>query len=97
VDCWPVWQLQPSHGPGIRGSARRRPAKGQSDAQSRGSLTSDDAKSVCDALKKEKVQGCVCFELRYSSQFQMTRSVVQQGLLGELHYSEVDYYHGIGP
>jgi len=23
--------------------------------------------------------------------------VVQQGLLGELHYGEVDYYHGIGP
>src|SRR3989442_6327283 len=61
------------------------------------SLTWDDAKSVRDALKKAKVQGCVCFELRYSSQFQMTRSVVQQGLLGELHYGEVDYYHGIGP
>jgi UDP-N-acetyl-2-amino-2-deoxyglucuronate dehydrogenase len=60
-------------------------------------LTWDDAKSVRDALKKAKVQGCVCFELRYSSQFQMTRSVVQQGLLGELHYGEVDYYHGIGP
>jgi len=53
-------------------------------------LTWDDAKSVRDALKKAKVQGCVCFELRYSSQFQMTRSVVQQGLLGELHYGEVD-------
>jgi predicted dehydrogenase len=60
-------------------------------------LTWDDAKSVRDALKKARVQGCVCFELRYSSQFQMTRSVVQQGLLGELHYGEVDYYHGIGP
>jgi predicted dehydrogenase len=61
------------------------------------SLTWDDAKAVRDAVKKAKVQGCVCFELRYSSQFQMTRSVVEQGLLGELHYGEVDYYHGIGP
>jgi predicted dehydrogenase len=60
-------------------------------------LTWDDAKAVRDALKKAKVQGCVCFELRYSSQFQMTWSVVRQGLLGELHYGEVDYYHGIGP
>ena len=61
------------------------------------SLTWDDAKAVRDALRKAKVQACVCFELRFSSQFQMTRSVVEQGLLGELHYAEVDYYHGIGP
>ena len=60
-------------------------------------LTWDDARSVRDAVKKAKVQGCVCFELRFSRQLQMTRSVVQQGLLGELHYAEVDYYHGIGP
>src|SRR6185503_6703122 len=57
----------------------------------------DGAKAVRDAVKKAKVQACVCFELRYSSQFQMTKSVVDQGLLGELHYGEVDYYHGIGP
>ncbi len=61
------------------------------------SLSWEDAKAVRDALKKAKVQACVCFELRFSSQFQMTRSVVDQGLLGELHYGEVDYYHGIGP
>jgi predicted dehydrogenase len=61
------------------------------------SLTWDEAKGVRDALRKAKVQACVCFELRFSSQFQMTRSVVEQGLLGELHYGEVDYYHGIGP
>lgn len=61
------------------------------------SLSWDDAKAVRDALEKAKVQACVCFELRFSSQFQMTKSVVDQGLLGELHYGEVDYYHGIGP
>jgi predicted dehydrogenase len=60
-------------------------------------LSWDDAKAVRGALRKAKVQACVCFELRFSSQFQMTRSVVEQGLLGELHYGEVDYYHGIGP
>ena len=27
----------------------------------------------------------------------MIRSVIDNGLLGELHYAEVDYYHGIGP
>jgi predicted dehydrogenase len=40
---------------------------------------------------------CVCFECRFSSQFLATKSVVDQGLLGTLHYGEVDYYHGIGP
>ena len=27
----------------------------------------------------------------------MIRSILDEGLLGDLHYSEVDYYHGIGP
>ncbi len=40
---------------------------------------------------------CVCFECRWSSQFQATMAVIDQGLVGSLHYGEVDYYHGIGP
>jgi len=39
----------------------------------------------------------VCFECRYSSQFLATKAVIDGGLLGKLHYGEVDYYHGIGP
>jgi predicted dehydrogenase len=39
----------------------------------------------------------VCFELRFSSQCRATRSIIDHGLLGQLHYGEVDYYHGIGP
>ena len=57
----------------------------------------EEAKAVRDALRKAKVQGCVCFEVRFSSYFQMVRQVMEQGLLGEIHYGEVDYYHGIGP
>ena len=60
-------------------------------------LSWDDAKAVRDAVRKAKVQACVCFEVRFSSQFQMVRRVVEQGLLGDIHYAEVDYYHGIGP
>jgi len=60
-------------------------------------LSWDDAKAVRDAVRKAKVQACVCFEVRFSRQFQMVRSVVEQGLLGRIHYAEVDYYHGIGP
>jgi len=60
-------------------------------------LTWDDAKAVRDAVRKAKVQACVCFEVRFSRQFQTVRAVVEQGLLGRIHYGEVDYYHGIGP
>jgi predicted dehydrogenase len=56
-----------------------------------------DAKAVRDAVKKARVQAMVCFEVRYSAQFMLAKSVVDQGLLGDLHYGEVDYYHGIGP
>jgi predicted dehydrogenase len=40
---------------------------------------------------------CVCFECRWSSQFLATKGVIDAGLVGSLHYGEVDYYHGIGP
>jgi UDP-N-acetyl-2-amino-2-deoxyglucuronate dehydrogenase len=49
------------------------------------------------AAASSGVKVCVCFECRYSSQFLVTKSVIDQGLLGSLHYGEVDYYHGIGP
>jgi predicted dehydrogenase len=49
------------------------------------------------AVKQARVKTCVCFELRFSSQFVTTKAVLDAGLLGEIHYGEVDYYHGIGP
>ena len=49
------------------------------------------------ALKGSQSKTCVCFECRYSSQFLATKSVIDAGLLGALHYGEIDYYHGIGP
>jgi predicted dehydrogenase len=49
------------------------------------------------ALAQSGVKTCVCFECRYSSQFLATKAVVDAGLLGTLHYGEVDYFHGIGP
>ncbi|MBM3821657.1 MAG: Gfo/Idh/MocA family oxidoreductase [Verrucomicrobia bacterium] len=60
-------------------------------------LSWKDCLDVQDAVRKAKVRTCVCFECRYSSQFLATKSVLDQGLLGTLHYAEVDYYHGIGP
>ena len=60
-------------------------------------LSWKDCQAIEAAAKKNKVKSCVCFECRYSSQFQSTLGVINEGLLGDLHYGEIDYYHGIGP
>ena len=60
-------------------------------------LTLAEAHRVAAAVKAAGVKTCVCFECRFSSQMLATRAVIDQGLLGTLHYGEVDYYHGIGP
>lgn len=60
-------------------------------------LSLKDLRAMEAAIKKSKVKTCVCFECRFSSQFLATRAAIDEGLLGELHYGEVDYYHGIGP
>jgi predicted dehydrogenase len=60
-------------------------------------LTLDDAKAVSAAVEKAGVKTCVCFELRFSSQMKATRAVIEAGVLGAIHYGEIDYYHGIGP
>ena len=49
------------------------------------------------AVAETSIRTCVCFECRYSSQLLATRSVLDSGLIGHVHYGEVDYYHGIGP
>jgi UDP-N-acetyl-2-amino-2-deoxyglucuronate dehydrogenase len=56
-----------------------------------------DILAVRKAVAETGVRTCVCFECRYSSQFLATKAVVDAGLLGKVHYGEVDYYHGIGP
>jgi predicted dehydrogenase len=57
----------------------------------------EEVRAIADAAQQYNVQGCVCFELRYSEQMIVTRALIDEGLLGELHYGEIDYYHGIGP
>jgi UDP-N-acetyl-2-amino-2-deoxyglucuronate dehydrogenase len=48
-------------------------------------------------IRQARVKTCVCFECRFSSQFVATKALIDRGLLGDLHYGEVDYFHGIGP
>jgi len=57
----------------------------------------EDVVAMRKAIRAAGVQACVCFEVRYSRQAMAIRDAIQRGLLGELHYGEVDYFHGIGP
>lgn len=60
-------------------------------------LSWEDCVEIEAAVKKAGVKFCICFECRWSNQFISTKSIIDQGLVGELHYGEVDYLHGIGP
>jgi predicted dehydrogenase len=60
-------------------------------------LNWSDVRQIEREVKAAGVQLCLCFELRFSSQFRAIKSLLDRGLLGELHYGEIDYYHGIGP
>src|SRR3954462_13533037 len=56
-----------------------------------------DVLAMKQAVADTGIKTCLCFECRYSSQFLATKAVLDSGLIGRLHYGEVDYYHGIGP
>ena len=56
-----------------------------------------DCQAIEQAVREAGVKTCVCFECRWSSQFLTVKAVIDSGLLGHIHYGEVDYYHGIGP
>jgi predicted dehydrogenase len=60
-------------------------------------LRIEDLREVERAVRAAGVHLCVCFEVRFSAQFRAIKSLIDRGLLGRLHYGEVDYYHGIGP
>ncbi|MDB6153495.1 MAG: Oxidoreductase domain protein [Chthoniobacteraceae bacterium] len=56
-----------------------------------------DILAMKQAAEESGAKTCVCFECRYSSQFLATKALIDSGLVGGLHYGEIDYYHGIGP
>jgi len=60
-------------------------------------LEYEEARTLKNAIERAGLKACVCFECRFSQHFQLIRSVIDQGLLGDIHFGEVDYYHGIGP
>lgn len=60
-------------------------------------LNPTDLAAMTEVVKQTGIKTCVCFEVRYSSQFRAIKSVLDAGLLGEVHFAEVDYFHGVGP
>ncbi len=60
-------------------------------------LSLKDVHAIQTAAQRARVKTCVAFECRFSSQFLAIKAVIDRGLLGKIHYGEVDYYHGIGP
>lgn len=60
-------------------------------------LSLSDLDAMAAVVRETGIRTCVCFEVRYSSQFRAIHSLLKAGLLGEVHFAEVDYYHGIGP
>jgi predicted dehydrogenase len=60
-------------------------------------LSWEDCTAIQQAVEAAKVKATVCFECRHSGQFLTTRAMIDQGLLGQVHYGEIDYYHGVGP
>src|SRR5258708_5281262 len=60
-------------------------------------LNWEDCLAIEKAVREAKVKTCVCFECRFSCQFLTIKAVIDSGMLGKIHYGEVDYYHGVGP
>jgi len=57
----------------------------------------DSLLAMREAIQKAGVKSTVYFEMRFIPHFDLISSILGQGLLGDLHHLEVDYYHGIGP
>lgn len=59
-------------------------------------LNHEDCAAVRDAVDAAGVKTCVCFEYRFSSQLRTIKAAIDRGLLGRIHYGEVDYYRSLG-
>jgi predicted dehydrogenase len=60
-------------------------------------LSYEDLLAVRSAVSEAGVGFCVGFECRWGAHFTLARSLIDQGMLGSIHYAEVDYLHGLGP
>ncbi|MFW6437905.1 MAG: Gfo/Idh/MocA family protein [Armatimonadota bacterium] len=57
----------------------------------------DDLLEMKRAIDAADIKTTMYFELRFIPHYQFIHSALDRGLLGDITYYEVDYYHGIGP
>ncbi len=60
-------------------------------------LSFEDTKRMLETVQKNNTITSVCFEVRFISSAKAIKSIIGQGLIGDVYYGEADYYHGIGP
>jgi len=60
-------------------------------------LRFEDALRMLDAVERNRSMTSVCFEVRFISVARAMKSIIDQGLIGEVYFAECDYFHGIGP
>ena len=54
-------------------------------------LTFENAVKMLEAVEKNQVLTSVCFEARFTSVAKAMKSIIDQGLIGSVYYSECDY------
>ena len=57
----------------------------------------EDTIKMLEAVEKNKVKTSVCFEVRFMGITKAMESIIKEGLIGDIYYTECDYFHGIGP
>ena len=60
-------------------------------------LTIGDLRRMDRAVQEAGVKTVVSFVLRWNPLFDCIRALLKQDAIGSIFYSEVDYWHGIGP
>lgn len=60
-------------------------------------LTLAGLRSLARAIEEAGVKSVTSFVLRWNPMFANIRAMLDQRLIGDIFYAEVDYFHGIGP
>ena len=60
-------------------------------------LTLPSLRALDQAIRAAGVKSVTSFVLRWNPMFRNVRAMLDQKLIGDLYYAEVDYMHGIGP
>lgn len=60
-------------------------------------LNLEDLRKLDRAIREAGVRSIVSFVLRWNPLFDLIRSLLHQGVIGDLFHGEVDYLHGITP